>query len=348
MNTLWRLVLGLAIALLGAQLALWLDIPLPWMLGPLLLTAATRISHVPSRCAPIFNQFGRWMIGLSLGLYFTPQVAESVMRYWPLMVFGMAYAIALAFLGRSVYMRCADMDPTTAWFAAAIGSASEMANMAQRHGARVDQVASAHSMRVLLVVVVVPFAFQWFADAPMVRPMDVRDVQWPGFFWLVSGAWVCGWLFQRLRLPNGWMLGPMAFAMLITLSGIELSALPPWLSWAGQLCIGWSLGDKYRPDFLRSAPRLLGVVAALSLGVIAFSALLGWLLALAIELPPATLILALIPGGIAEMTITAKVLGLGVPLVTALQVSRMLCVVLSTGWLYERFLAGARQRIDRR
>jgi len=40
------------------------------------------------------------------------------------------------------------------------------------------------------------------------------------------------------------------------------------------------------------------------------------------------------PGGIAEMAITAKVLQLGVPLVTAFQVSRMVMVVLTTGPLF--------------
>ena len=39
-------------------------------------------------------------------------------------------------------------------------------------------------------------------------------------------------------------------------------------------------------------------------------------------------------GGIAEMTITAKVLHLSVPLVTVFHVCRMVCVLLSTGPLY--------------
>ena len=44
------------------------------------------------------------------------------------------------------------------------------------------------------------------------------------------------------------------------------------------------------------------------------------------------------PGGIAEMTITAKVLHLSVPLVTVFHVCRMVCVLLSTGPLYRLLL----------
>ncbi|THF64512.1 AbrB family transcriptional regulator [Pseudothauera nasutitermitis] len=341
MKNAWRCLLGLCVALFGAALALWLDVPLPWLLGPLILTAATRLSGVASRCPSPVNRLGRWVIGVSLGLYFTPQVAASVAQHWALIVLGMTYALLLACIGSWAYRRYAGLDVSTAWFAAAIGSASEMANMAARHGARVDQVASAHSMRVLLVVVVVPFAFRWFGDHGGDVLPDVRELRWPGLAWLVLGAWASGWLFQKLRLPNAWMLGPMAFAMLVTLFDLRLSALPQWVSWAGQLCIGWSLGDKYRPDFLRSAPRLLAVATVSSLLFMGASALLGWGVAHLVELPAPTLILALVPGGIAEMTITAKVLGLGVPIVTAMQVMRMLFVVLGTGPIYRRWVARA-------
>jgi uncharacterized membrane protein AbrB (regulator of aidB expression) len=48
----------------------------------------------------------------------------------------------------------------------------------------------------------------------------------------------------------------------------------------------------------------------------------------------ATLVLGTSPGGIAEMAITAKVLQLGVPVVTAFQVCRLVAVLLIVGPLY--------------
>ena len=48
----------------------------------------------------------------------------------------------------------------------------------------------------------------------------------------------------------------------------------------------------------------------------------------------ATLILGTSPGGIAEMAITAKVLQLGVPVVTAFQVCRLVAVLLLVEPLY--------------
>src|SRR5690606_41883439 len=45
-------------------------------------------------------------------------------------------------------------------FASAVGGASEMTGLAERYGARPDLVASAHGLRVLMVVVIIPFAFE--------------------------------------------------------------------------------------------------------------------------------------------------------------------------------------------
>jgi uncharacterized protein len=58
----------------------------------------------------------------------------------------------------------------------------------------------------------------------------------------------------------------------------------------------------------------------------AFAAALGW----GCGVPVASLILATAPGGIAEMCITAKVLEVGVPLVTAAHVTRVVVLINAT------------------
>jgi uncharacterized membrane protein AbrB (regulator of aidB expression) len=72
---------------------------------------------------------------------------------------------------------------------------------------------------------------------------------------------------------------------------------------------------------------VLGSVAVALVVAAGFAALLAW----ASGLPLATLVLATAPGGIAEMCITAKVLQLGVPLVTAAHVTRVLVLITTTG-----------------
>jgi uncharacterized membrane protein AbrB (regulator of aidB expression) len=83
-----------------------------------------------------------------------------------------------------------------------------------------------------------------------------------------------------------------------------------------------------------TAPRWLASVAWGSTLMMAVSVLFGAALAWGTGLHPATMILGTAPGGITEMAITAKVLQLGVPVVTAFQVCRLVAVLLIVGPLF--------------
>jgi uncharacterized protein len=103
---------------------------------------------------------------------------------------------------------------------------------------------------------------------------------------------------------------------------------------AGQLFIGVALGTRFTPEFAHSAPRWLAAVALGSIGMIVLSAGFAWGLAQAVGQHWATVLLGTSPGGIAEMCITAKVMQLGVPVVTAFHVTRYVVVLLATTTMY--------------
>ncbi|SOE46136.1 Ammonia monooxygenase [plant metagenome] len=330
-----RLFAGFLIALAGALLAVHLDLPLPWMLGPLLATAATRIRGMQTVCPAPLRNAGQWVIGTSLGLYFTPQVVGHVVDHAPAIVAGMVFPVLLCGLGAILMQRFAKVDFQTAWFSCAIGGASEMTTLAERHGANLERVATAHSVRILLVVMIVPFLFQAWGVAGLDPSLPgTARVDPPGLFLLVALTCASAFLFAWRKLPAPWILGPLAVAMGLTTQDVSLSALPAVVTAGGQLLIGWSLGDRYRPGFFRGAPSLVLTAALYTVLSLLLAAGFACLLVLFTDVPLPTLILGTTPGGIAEMAITAKVLQLGVPVVTAFHVTRMVFVVLVTGPLY--------------
>jgi len=209
-------------------------------------------------------------------------------------------------------------------------------------------VAAAHSLRVLLVALVIPFGLQWSGlhglDASL---PGARQVSVPGLLLLLGLSAAACALMQRLRLSNPWFIGALGVALVLTACGISLSAIPAWLSAAAQLVIGVSLGVRFTPGFVHAAPRWLGSVALATLVMIVLCAGFAWLMAWAIQatataaIHPATLLLGTSPGGIAEMTITAKVLQMGVPVVTAFHVVRLAAVLLLAGPIYRAWYVNA-------
>lgn len=339
MNALPRpaaVALTLAGAAVAGALADWARLPLPWMIGPLLATALAGLAGLPLAASNRLRNAGQWGIGVALGLYFTPQVAGQVAALAPAIVLGVGWALALAW-GFHRWLRWTHPGESaaTTWFAAAIGGASEMALLAERAGARVDRVAAAHSLRVMIVVVAIPFGLQFggvHGADPALPALQRVDAAGLALLLPLTLAGVA--LMHRLALPNPFVLGALAVTAALTLAGVELSALPRWATNAAQLFIGVSLGARFTPQFARAAPRWLAAVAAGTVGMLVLSAGFAWLLAQATGLHPATTLLATSPGGIAEMAITAKVLQLGVPTVTAFHVVRYVAVLLLTGPMF--------------
>lgn len=343
----FRAALTLVLALAAAALCLWLRTPLPWMIGPLLATSLASILGAPTRSWVPLRNAAQWVIGTALGLYFTPQVVGLVASLWWAIVLGIVWALGLGWLfgvwlhrGHAQHMGVPPREQrATSYFAGAIGGASEMTLLAEREGARTDLVAAAHSLRLVIVTVTIPFAFSLLdlhgTDPTLPGPRVVEPV---GLALLAACTGVGAWVMARTGRANPWFMGALLAAMALTMAGVELSALPAWTTNAAQLLIGVSLGVRFQSGFLRTAPRWLGAVALGTVVMIvlcgAFAAGLAW----ATRLPAATLVLGTSPGGIAEMAITAKVLHLGVPVVTAFQVCRLVAVLMLVGPIY-RFRA---------
>ncbi len=341
-----RYLFTVVLAFAAAEACVYLHTPLPWMIGPLVVVALAGVSGAPVASFGPARNAAQLTIASALGLYFTPEVGALVAGLWWAIALSVAWALGLgalfgAWLQRLHGHRFPGLAPrqmrATTYFAGAIGAASEMTLLAERAGARTDLVAASHSLRVLIVTLVIPFAMQWSGlhglDA---LPPAVREVRPEGLAMLVALAGAGGWLAARLKRANPWFLGALLVSMGLTLSGIGLSAVPQPLSNAAQLLIGISLGVRFNRSFLRTAPRWLGTVAFGTLVLVALCA--GFALALShvVGIPVATLVLGTSPGGIAEMAITAKVLQLGVPVVTAFQVCRLIAVLLLVEPVFRR------------
>jgi len=340
-----RVAATLALALGAAILCRVLHTPLPWVLGPLIATAIASILGAPTHSWTPLRNIGQWVIGTALGLYFTPQVTALVGRLWWAIVLGIAWALLLGWLfGRWLHGMVRGSLPgsdaeqrATSYFAGAVGGASEMTLLAERAGARTDLVAAAHSLRLMIVTLTVPSVMTWLGqhgiDPTLPGP---REVHASGLVLLAVGTGCGAWVMARTGRANPWFIGALLVAMGLTMAGIDLSSVPQAMTNAAQLVIGVSLGVRFRAEFVHTAPRWLVAVAGGTVVMLVVCAAFGTALAWLTGLHPATLVLGTSPGGIAEMAITAKVLQLGVPVVTAFQVCRLVAVLVLVEPLYRR------------
>lgn len=335
-----RILPALAVAALAGYGAAALHSPLPWMLGPLFSVAVLRVAGLKLEAPAGGRQVGQWAIGTALGLYFTPAVLAELGRNTVAIVLMAAASVVFGLIAARIIERWGQVSPATGFFAGLPGGASEMVVLAEREGAALDRVAAAHALRVMLVVSVIPFALHhWASEGHDAFRALAGEVNWLRFPLLLATSAAGVWLFRRLAISNAWVLGPLFAVGLLTAANLPLTSLPRWVVNGGQLLLGTALGMRFSPSFFRVAPRFLSVSAVSTGLTLALSGAFVLALSMAIDMPVPSLLLSASPGGMAEMSITAREMHFSVPLVTATHVLRVVLLTVCAPRLCQHYLA---------
>ncbi len=326
---------ALAVALPAGYLFDRLETPIPWMIGPMIAVATLNLMGVRMPSPPYARQMGQVILGSAVGLYFTPPVVAELAANLTAIVAATAAAFLVGGLGAVILSRVSGVDGKSTFFASIPGGAMAMAVLAERYGAQIAPVAVAHSLRVSIVVIVIPFALT-YGGVPLVAAAYRPDVPLDNLIlvpWLAFG-FVLGEVSERLRLTNGYLLAPIFFGAALTMSGIQLSAVPHWMTDFAQLMFGLVLGARYERAFFARYKLFIPFALLNSFVILISSVAVAIALAWAFELPIATMIIATAPGGLAELTITAQALQIGVPLVVAFHLFRVIMVNMGTQYVY--------------
>ncbi|MDF1793639.1 MAG: AbrB family transcriptional regulator [Thalassobaculaceae bacterium] len=314
-----------------------LGVPLAWLLGSLAVVAAVGLCGGRLAMPPGARQTGQVLLGSAIGLTFTPQVAAFVAGFLPIMIGAALLSIGYGVLAGLALKRTAGTDPATAFFSSVPGGVVEMSVQAERYNGDISSVSLAQSLRILLVVTTIPPIVTLLGltgSDPfelIVLPFDPL-----GFIVLVAACSVLGWLGARRKIANAWFLGPMIVAVAVSVSGNVLSGVPTELINFAQVVMGATLGLRYQRDRVLALRRFLPPAFLSTVILVGLNVLTGAAIGLIFGLPVATMALAISPGGMAEMSITAKVLHLGVPIVVAFHVVRIFLVIGFTGMVFKR------------
>lgn len=314
------------VGLAGGYLASQVGWPLPWMVGSLLAIILVRcLTPWQLMEIPGGRKCGQWVIGIGIGLHFSPVVMEQVMTHFGLIFFGALITSVSSVMGVWLLRRTGE-DRATAFFSSMPGGSGEMVNLGARNGAVLSRVAAGQSLRVLVVVLCVPAAFKYLLGEG-VAPLHPTAVDWRWLALLFPAGALLAWLWQHLRQPNPWLFGPLLISATISIVGDLHIGLPDGGSQIGQWLIGSGLGCHFNREFFRRAPSFMGRTLLGSGLTMLIAGLCAVALSAATGLDLRSLTLGMMPGGIAEMSLTAETLQLSVPLVTAMQVMRLLFVL---------------------
>lgn len=335
--------LTLGIAAAGGGLFALAALPAAWLAGAMTAVAATAVAtRLPLSIPDPMRALAFVFIGLSMGAGVTPDTLH-LMRTWPLSLLLLFLSMAAVVRLCSVYLeRAHGWDRSTARFAAIPGALSAVLAMAAESRAEVPRVALAQSVRLFVLVAAMP----WLLTLPsggagLATAAREAPESAAGILLLLGACGAAAWLFQRLRVPGGMLLGAMLASAALHGAGLAHGLLPPALLAAGFVVTGAIIGSRFRgvsPAMLRAA--LVPSLGCVAIGM-ALTALFSWVGALWLGLPFGQLWLAYAPGGVEAMTIVAFTMGFDAAFIGAHHVIRFVGIsLLSPLWHPDRSRGG--------
>ncbi len=349
-----KTLFSLSALYLAASLVGWLfsqlGIPLPWMIGPLVLSAALSISGLLKLTVPVKTRpFGQMTIAAQVGLAFTPAALAALLSLAPVMIGTALASAACAGLIAIVMARTTGIRLSQAFLSTFPTSPVEAAIMAERHGCEPAPVILAQTTRIAAVVILVPiavFALDGWPDRSGIIGGGGFNPLGNAFLALlaISGAL----LFKRVGLSNPYFLGPLTFSAAASAIGLHPAPFPTEILSLAQIVLGTWLGSTFRRDlFVRQKRQLLAIMSSTFV-------LLGLISAIAVAIasiagqPWEVLVLGAAPGGVTEMALTAKFLGIDLALVTAFQLTRIFLFMPNIPWIIRMIDAYEQRRQARR
>ena len=328
----WRpFGLALAVGAAGGTLFALAQMPLAWMMGAMLATTAAALAgarmHVPNPVRAVFVT----ILGVLLGSAFTPDLMHQVPRFATGLVVQIGFMALGTVCAYYIYRRFGRYDPVSSFFSATPGGMSEMTILAESMGGDPRIVSLNHTLRILIVVTLIPFYFRFVEglDVPTApRGASLAEIDPSDGLILLACAVVGYPLARRLRFPAAQLMGPMLLSAVVHITGITDSVVPPLLAAMAQLVVGTAVGCRFVGGYALKALARVGVIAgttaifylALALGAVAVVSQL-------VPINAPILFLSLAPGGLAEMSLIALAMGVDTAFVAIMHFLRVLIVM---------------------
>ena len=281
------------------------------------------------RIAPWAFIIAQGFVGCLVARSITPDIVVTIFRKWP-MFLGLIGAVILfaAVLGYAL-ARLRVLPGTTAVWGSSPGAATAMVLMSDAYGGDMRLVAVMQYLRVACVGLVASIvARAWSAHAPA-APIDWFPPVAAGPLLATLALGVGGAVIGiKCKIPAGALLAPLFIGAPLAATHLITITLPPWLLAIAYALVGWSIGLRFTREVVLYASRQLPTILVSTFTLIAMCGALAFALHEAAGTDALTAYLATSPGGAGAVAIIAASSRVDMPFVMAMQIGRLLMVIL--------------------
>ncbi len=337
----------LVLAFVGAVLFWWVGLPLPFIFGPMTACLFAALAGMKLQGFGAISVGARTILGVAVGASITPDVVHQLPQMAASLAFMPFYVVLIAVVGVPFFNRVCGFDPITSYYAAMPGGLQDIVIFGGEAGADVRALSLIHATRVLVIVTLAPIVLVHLYGVGLSHPIGapMRDVPLHELGIMVLAALV-GWKGgEAIGLFGASILGPMIVTAALSLGDIIHMRPPAEAILTAQLFIGTGIGVFYVGVTLRELRNVVASGVAFVLFLAVLTAVFTELVTLFGLSRPVEAFLAFAPGGQAEMTVLALVVGADLGFVIVHHLSRIVLVILGAP-IAAKFLIPATKRHD--
>lgn len=327
------IALSLGLGAVGGVVFALLNVPLAWVIGPMVVNIAASLTGLPVLVPHPFRIVVLCVVGVFLGGAFTPDLIARAGAWAQSLSLMLVFVPLICYVGYLYYRNVAGFERNTAAFCGAPGTLSSMIIIGATTGADERLITLTQGLRAASVVILMPQIVSLILPGPQITPAMTDAVG--AFAWIdtvmLVGAAATGWVISHVfKLPAAAMAAAMAATAILYLSGAVTYHPPGAMQSLAFLVLGSAVGSRFSTvsatTFLRVSKHGLGATASM----VVVSALFAYGASVLTGTPFLTELISFTPGGIPEMSLLAVAFGIDPAYVAVHHLTRIAILVIAT------------------
>ncbi len=324
-----KFLLVILISTPSAIIADYFNIPLAWMLGPMLVVSIAALSGIKIKMPKLALSSILIVLGLHIGNYIDQNLINQMTEWVWTSIIMFVYILISILIVSKYLQRFSGYNVKTSIFSAAPGALGPLMILAEHEKSDLSQVATSHLIRLIIIITVIPFFVVNYStnEALTIEKFDYLDQNHFHLLILLIGSILLIFLFDKIGVPAALLSGTLVASGILQITEVASYKLPDESINFCLLILGASVGCRFADKSLKEVVgntfhSLIATVILIFLGLL--SAIVATYF---VDTNFLTLLLSFSPGGIYEVAIIAIAFDLDPNFVAFHHIVRLLMIL---------------------
>ena len=223
-----KFVSVIIISIPSAIIADYFNIPLAWMLGPMIMTSIAALAGLKVVMPKIALSSILIILGLHIGNYIDQNLFNQMINWIWTSVIMLIYIIICILIVSKYLQKFSGYSEKASIFSAAPGALGPLMILAENEKTDLSQVATSHLIRLLIIITVIPFIIvnNTGSEALLLDNFDYMSQNHLNLILLIIASLFFIFIFDKIRVPAALLSGTLFASGLLQITDIASYKLP--------------------------------------------------------------------------------------------------------------------------